>query len=356
MPERSVLVALPYSSHVGMLADDIAVTAGRAAKSAAGDRTDVTRYESLCSQLEMLAWEAAVDGAPQLALPETPAGPALPVAVEHLVDPLGSGLLSRLPEPAAELARGWLADGHLVVNVTIPLQAGARRDDPPAGVAVDVAERWEAPNGEEGAQAVEARFRALLASAVDGGTGEPIRPSGVHNRVLAQVLREYVVGTPDTRVDVPVAYRDGSTATHPFPLRCLPLVDVVPDEPDILLHLALLSIRHTEMDTIVDGAWLRNAEVSRPRPAAQTDDLVYEKSLSELDTLTNSGRRSVLLHIYQTGLDTAVVGFYRAVTAHLLRHPGSLSVVPMFAVVGRPGSAQPTRFHPDSPWTTEGRT
>ena len=83
------------------------------------------------------------------------------------------------------------------------------------------------------------------------------------------------------------------------------------------LRFALLSIRHTEMDAVVDGAWLRNAEISRPRPAAQTDDLVYETSLRQLDELCRS-ERHVRLYMYQTGLETAVVGFYRALANHLL--------------------------------------
>jgi hypothetical protein len=77
------------------------------------------------------------------------------------------------------------------------------------------------------------------------------------------------------------------------------------------LRFALLSIRHTEMDAVVHGAWLRNAEVSRPMPAAQTDDLVYEISRTQLLELTSGGSRRVRIHLYQTGLETAVVGFYK---------------------------------------------
>ena len=34
--------------------------------------------------------------------------------------------------------------------------------------------------------------------------------------------------------------------------------------------------------------------------------------------------------MYQTGLETAVVGFYKALTDHLVAHPRSVSVQPMF--------------------------
>ena len=169
-------------------------------------------------------------------------------------------------------------------------------------------------------------------------------------------MRDYVAGTPDTRIDATIAYRDGSAASYPFPLRCLPLADTAPASADIELHVALLSIRHTDMDPVVDGAWLRNSEVSRPRPAAQTDDFVYGTSLTQLDALTDSGHRTALLHLYQTGLDTAIVGFYRAVTVHLLAHPGTLAVIPMFAAVPRPGTPDTTRFRPGRPWCTRGRS
>ena len=94
--------------------------------------------------------------------------------------------------------------------------------------------------------------------------------------------------------------------------------------------MALLSIRHTEMDAVVDGAWLRNAQISQPRPHAQTDDLVYGISCEQFRTLTQDGRRRLKLELFQTGFEPANVGFYRAVVTHLLAHPGSLCVIPHY--------------------------
>lgn len=358
---RTRLVALPWSGHVRQLAGDIAAAAVRATKADPGDRTDIARYERLCTQLETLAWDAATAGASTLPLPESPPGPALPVVVSDVTDPLGPGLLEQLPGSAADAVRTWLTNGHIVVALTVPFHPGtpSRFSQPQA--APGVAEPWRAPDGYEGARAVEARFRAQVAAAVNPGrdtqaTRQVIDPSGVHNRVLTNVLRDFVTGTPETRVDATIAYRDGSAAVHPFPLRCLPLADIAPASADIELHLALLSIRHTDMDPVVDGAWLRNAEVSRPRPAAQTDDFVYATSLAQLAVLTDSGRRTAALHLYQTGLDSAIVGFYRAVTVHLIAHPGSLAVIPMFAAVPRPGAPDTTQFRTGSPWCTKGRS
>jgi hypothetical protein len=98
----------------------------------------------------------------------------------------------------------------------------------------------------------------------------------------------------------------------------------------VVLRLALLSIRHTEMDAVVDGAWLRNADVSKPRTAAQTDDYVYYQSVKQLDELTAGGQQRVRLYLFQTGLETAVVGFFRAAVEFLASHPGCLEIIPMF--------------------------
>jgi hypothetical protein len=159
---------------------------------------------------------------------------------------------------------------------------------------------------------------------------------------------------------VPVVYRDGSKAEREFPFHCLDLTDRLrdPAELDLELRLTLLSIRHTEMDPVVDGAWLRNAEVSRPRPAAQTDDFVYHASIRQLESLTGRGAGKVRLHIFQTGLETAVVGFYRAVTEFLMEHPGSLEVVPRFYAAGRGKPAavpdEQAGFEAGDVWATRG--
>ena len=75
---------------------------------------------------------------------------------------------------------------------------------------------------------------------------------------------------------------------------------------------------------------VRSPRRSRPRPAAQTDDFAYQTSAKQLSVLTRDGALRVRLRIFQTGLETAVVGFFRAVVEHLLQHPGTLEVVPMF--------------------------
>lgn len=360
--ERSILLTLPRTVAIGELLGDIVSAAERAEGADPGERGDVLRYESLSVQVESLAHRAMAEGAEHRIVPEAlPAGPGFCFeAAEVRGDPGRLG--ARLPASLAGLVEEWGRDG-VAVELRAPFEVGAAGPIEEVGRAARPAEAWQAEGDAAGSRAIEQRFRRRLEALVAPGAaaGEPgrdraINPAGVHNRIITQVLREFVAGAPESRLDVPVVYRDGSEAANPFPLRCLELRDELPAAVDQELHLALLSIRHTEMDPVVDGAWLRNAEVSRPRPAALTDDFVYETSLTQLRALTDEGRRYLTLHIYQTGLETAVVGFYRAVVAFALEHPGSVAVVPMFftSAKGRAGVEEEARFEPGLPWAVGG--
>jgi hypothetical protein len=368
--ERSILVVVPRTEDVSGLVHDIVSAARRAHKADPGDRTDVVRYESLCVQLEETAAEVLrEDPTSRIATDAevVPVGPGFSFEDALFAEnPEVQGVQSlgvRLPDRLASLVRGQ-AQQATVVELRLALESGVPEGADSCVAAPGPAEPWAVKGDAVGGEAVEQRFREQLesvtsAAPADRTRGYAITPSGVRNRVITRTLRSYVPGHADSRVDAPVTYRDGSRAAHDFPLRCLPLRDQLPQlHVDLTLHLALLSIRHTEMDAVVDGAFLRNAEVSRPRPAAVTDDFVYETSRTQLSQLTDGGRRRVLLHIYQTGLDTAVMGFYRAVVGHLLVSPYSVSVVPMYYVASAAsdGLSQEARFRPDNrPWTMGNR-
>ena len=357
--EQSIVVAVPRTTGVSDLVRDIVSAAQRAAKADPGDRGDVVRYEALCIQLEALAAQELAGGADHTLLPHPLTAEPGYCFDDVTISEDPARLSARLHEPLAQTITGWLPSAT-VVELRLPLETGATAFAA-AGIPVPgAAEPWRAEGDVSGSRAVEQRFRSQLEAVIAGASseartrGDSMNPSGVNNRIITETLRKYVGGSGDTQVDAAVTYRDGSEASNPFPLRCVPLLDSLPGtEPDLALRLALLSIRHTEMDPVVDGAWLRNAEVSRPRPAALTDDFVYETSRTQLAYLTDSGRISLLLHMYQTGLDTAVVGFYRAVVGHLLEFPYSLSVVPMFFASGqsRPGLTTNAPFRAGTPWT-----
>jgi hypothetical protein len=341
--EVTRLIAVPMLTHVVELLDDIDSASARAGKADPADRSDIARYETLSVELELLAVAAAHDGDERHVTLDAPMPDALP-GVLRPGRPLPPGVdLGRFQRQVET----WLSADYAVVCVCSPLEPGEPGADHPHAQPTTTpppASRWQAPDGVKGRRAVEERFRSQVVAALSMDAEAPrraISPSGIHNAVVTEILREYVDAADGAkRIDVAVEYRDGSSASSPFPLRALTMDDDLP-AADLTLRLALLSIRHTEMDVVVDGAWLRNAEVSRPRPAAQTDDIVFAISQAQLAELTQHGARTLRLYLYQTGLETAVVGFYRAVANHMLEHPRTLSVVPMHhRPTAEPGKAK----------------
>ncbi len=356
---RQVLALTPIPRDAAniTLVDDILSAAKRAQKADPGDRVDAHRYETLCVQLERIA-DAEGQRTGEVERYEwfnELSGPGLGFQMEGLSNPFGSPLLERLSGSARAVAQAWIDAGHIVVANCDALSQGSQ---PPTSTSEEPpppAETWESKTGATGKRAVIERFRSQLEESLgNNGTAQPFNPSDIHNQVITEVLREHIVGSPTTMVTLPVAYNDGSQAANPFPLKCLNLVGHFDGQPDVELSLALLSIRHTEMDPMIDGAWLRNAEVSKPRQAALTDDFVYATSMTQLKHLTDDGQRKVLLRMFQTGLDTAIIGFYRAVVDQILAHPSSLAVIPMFYSSGAPSSVHQENadFVEGLPWAT----
>jgi hypothetical protein len=311
--ETYVAVQLQVDADVADLLRDIEAAYRRAEKSEPGERVDIVTYEALSSALEVRAANALYDGGgTAVAIPEGA--------------PVTAGFLVRNEDAV-------IVPVNLALSPGTPIRTAEGRRAPEPAAAVPIRTDFR------GRRLVLERFRAQLDDAIAApgkDRASALSPSGVHNRVLTEVLREYSDRQGRSPASVPVVYRDGSRASADFPLQCLDLNsgftsdDVALNSDVLVLRLALLSIRHSEMDAVVDGAWLRNADVSKPRPAAQTDDYVYFQSVKQLGELTQEGRRKVRLYIFQTGLETAVVGFFRAVVEFLARHPGRLEVVPMF--------------------------
>lgn len=230
-------------------------------------------------------------------------------------------------QPSRELS-------ELTVRLVWPFGAGPTTAPGPVGQPRPVASifrsQLEKPTRR---RAVEERFASQLRRAVgesgDGGLFEPINPSDIPNRVLSETLRQFFAkaasGTP---TEVPVVYKDGSAARL-LRLRSLALSEAEPHDGRQVLAVTLLSIRHMEMDVKVEGAWLRNREISLRRPAGQTDELVYLQSQKQFATL--AAEEPIELHLYQTGLPPANVGFYRALVDHHLHKRGeNVAVIPWY--------------------------
>lgn len=156
-----------------------------------------------------------------------------------------------------------------------------------------------------------------------------------HN-IITEVLNEFAYsdsGKLQKPTYIRVIYTDGSQAED-LPLRCLPnhgdeeLAKLTKALP---LKAALLSMRHLEMDDKVDISWFRNREVSKARAFSETDQFCYAETKKQY---AGTRKDSVfVLHLYQTGLQPAIIGFYRALIEELIYRaelPPSLVVIPFY--------------------------
>ena len=304
----------------------------RAEKAEPGDRREVGRYDGACATLEDMARRMLDSGAASVEFePDELAGHRHPWIVP------GDGRAGGL----AREVIAWLGAGNVAFEIRDPFRPGPTELQR-AGDPIGPDEVWRPPSGERGLSAVAVRWEGQLASARDG-SGSPIVPSGVSNRVLTEGLRRFVAADGDRApVHARVVYRDGSEPPAGFPLGALRFGEKVPEEWPAL-QAELISLRHPEMDPLVDLAWFRNRDVSVVRPAAETEALAYEATRRQLRDL--SARGPVTIYMHQTGLEPAVVGFYRGLVDHLCEAPGSVAVVPRYFVAGG-------AFEEGVPWLT----
>lgn len=279
-----------------------------------GATRELRRFEDALAAIESIGRQQALAGARviEVAVDDGLHGTVAVTAAE-LDD------LTEVPGRDGELGDAIEA-GAVVVELRSPFGTGvpaARR------VARDVAARWS--SDASGITAVEERFRHLVREAAQGTVGAAIVACGVPNRVVTETLREFVFaeGEPTSAA---VHYRDGSDG-EPFPLYSMRPAPTA-TKADIQLDVALMSIRHAELDADVDGAWLRNVHVSSGQTHGDIDRFVHQRSREQLAKLTRHG--TVALGVFQTGFAPAVVGFYRAVAEHLREHPGTVAVRPKY--------------------------
>ena len=111
------------------------------------------------------------------------------------------------------------------------------------------------------------------------------------------------------------------------------------------LKMALMSMRHFELDPEIDFCWFRNREVSKTRTLAETDQFCYAATVDQIDQGMEQGE----LHIqmYHTGFEPAVIGFYRGVVHKLLKlrpeQKQTLSILPLYFRGGN-------NYQPGKPW------
>ncbi len=179
----------------------------------------------------------------------------------------------------------------------------------------DSGQQLKATSGEE---AMKQRLGAWIEDALESDS--TVNASNQSHVITTEVLAKYVMANQarhDQKQKIRIVYGDGSEA-RPFPLRCLSNKCLAAANEDAVLSIGLISIRHLEMDHAIDFAWFRNQETSRGGSSAETDEYCYQKSLEQLFDLQQSySGKHLTLRMYHTGLEPAVVGFYRAVVTSL---------------------------------------
>jgi len=317
------------------------VAARRHAKAPPGDRREALSFEQLADQIERVA-RGLTDQGEAVAIPF--ADGALATTGRSWVTSLDD--LSSAAAAHPDL-RAHVEAGGVLIELRDPLIRGEDANVPNDGndgdtteVLIPPAEVWRPPDTRAAAkQRPQAVLWESQLAAAARGEREPLVPSNISNRILTEGLRRYVEG--DAPVSARVVYQDGSEAP-PFPLRCLTLEKEAPQKN--VLRLALISMRHNDMDDAVDGCVLRNRLVSRVRPAAETDHLAYSVTRQRLQALAG---RDMTIELFQTGFQPAVIGFYRALVEQLREAPCSIAVSPQFHIHG-------STFRPGLPWAVGG--
>jgi hypothetical protein len=265
-----------------------------------------TLEQAVCTQcpsprlLEGAAAEAAVAGLPRV-------GPVrLPFSVESTAGGARSGfLVSAVPfsKPQFSVSR----------SATPVTKAGIEERD------VDLAgTSW-------GAHEPGPKLVRRIARASSGKAGVALGNS--RHMEITKALRRFLhAADAEEHFKINFIYKDGSMGGDVH-LRQMP--EREPPSAAVELNAALESCRHFELDATVDFCLLRNADVARREEAtfAAQETIAYTAIRARLDDLC--GEEGLHLRLFHTGLEPAVVGFYRAVIDSLLAGH-RLKVTPVF--------------------------
>lgn len=149
----------------------------------------------------------------------------------------------------------------------------------------------------------------------------PVNLSNPFHPQITETLRKFSYKQDGKKENewIRVVYGDGSES-EPFPLFQLNKVDrseitEINEYPE--LKVSLISMRHLEQDAFVNLAWFKNHQASRPQKFAETEKYCSEVTVAQLEQL----EKPVKIRLYQTGLQPAVVGFFRGLVMWKLNHP-----------------------------------
>lgn len=175
--------------------------------------------------------------------------------------------------------------------------------------------------------------------------GGAINFSNQPHPVVTEVLNKIAYAEDGRKpAMVRVVYLDGTEAA-PFPVRCLQRKTTDSLHGEFLqLRASLVSMRHLEMDARVDLAWFRNRQVSSGGSFSEVDAFCTEQTMDLLRGMPPD--QKVALEMYQTGLETAVVGFYRGLVRFFLEREYG----PSFQVLPRYFNGKTGDYEVGTPW------
>ena len=176
---------------------------------------------------------------------------------------------------------------------------------------------------------VEVAFERRVAHAL--ATGAAVNMSEQNHVVITRVLAKFLMAEPEhPPASIRIAYGDGSEAA-PFPLRQLPSRAL--RGPERTIPVALMSMRHLFLDELVVKNWFRNRQVDQTGTLAESDAYCHRVSTEGIARLTAArGNDRIVLHVYHTGYEPAVVGLYRAAMQAMATGADWLRLVPYYYI------------------------
>lgn len=176
-----------------------------------------------------------------------------------------------------------------------------------------------------------ARLRSRIEACLHAPDSPPINLSIPKHGVIAPVLRSLAYDEKYSGKSVPIVFRDGSRPA-PFPIGVLSLVEEAPPREELpIIRLGLISFRHPDMDYLVDLYLVANKHIDRHSSGAEIEQYAFHVTVETLGDMQVAEGAAIL--VYHTGLEPAVIGFYRGVVEVLRARinkgvPRRLVVVP----------------------------
>jgi len=156
----------------------------------------------------------------------------------------------------------------------------------------------------------------------------PVNVGSYHHPVLTEGLHHFIY-SENINGKIGIIYEDNSQSKD-YPIKHRMMRSALIDEAESKqpLRCALMSIRHMEMDAVVDIAWFNNRETSlKGVPSSQIDEVCYKRSLELFLNLPKDHLNAIW--IYQTGFQPPIISFYRALIEILERGSPRVAVKPM---------------------------